>query len=630
MTAATRHAARHAGLLGLAALLALGFGCGQDDEIFSGSLDTPGPVGMVRGVGVFARPVAMSADQHGGRVRLLDLTTGRYASTTPHASFLRDAALPLGRDRLITAVAGLAAPSGTLDVWALDARHNHLIRAPWFEGTDGAGVPLRVEPVVTNVVSTPAGGGTAEASAVVLDRGQATSETFTLTFDGAQWQVRGSRSGPEAPAPKVGTWVSDGGAVRLVLSGEPLEGDRIEVQIEAGVQEWDLGGAPQGMHLSRNGFHLAVSAGDTLYVLTTVPEATPDTLVPAVTLPTGAQPGRIDEDRDGQLWIADLALPAVHRYDPSTTTLVTLPMPWPVRDVAPVTSADGRARLAVAPLDGAPSVWLYDLFDDAFVDVNPSTPGVDGMTFLAPVEGLSAFEEPYELPFQRDPYDGDAFGADLSQTTIAISLASGKIVFMQADTGCLASDRLGPRTRRRNSGTTFGDYTPEFSADPPFTAYLSAAEDSTRHVVVNACAGLARQETWELTYDAIRGAWFADGTVTGLLTTPIREDARYTADNGQFSLLMRAGAAPSVDGWRLSFDVLDGILAGSAAGVADDLPQITFDLPGEPLAYVRPRGPTDDDEREDAVIPEVVVSARSEDVVVRIDARDGLITGIWD
>lgn len=605
-------------------------GCPRQDEVFTGSLDAPGPLALVRGDGLFTRPVAVTADRHGGRLRLIDLTTGRYAPTRPTAAFLRDAALPLGRDRLIHGVAALSPDPQTLTAYAIDNRYDTLVRAPWIVGRDDQGFPVRAEPRVVSV-QVDAAEDRVQVSPVVIERGEATTETWTLTFDGRVWQARGSRSGPVRPAPATGAWTSEGGAIRLTIRGNPSEGDRIQIELDSGVEEIDLGGRPESLSLSPDGAHLAVTfqIDDGTGGLR-MADPMDGSLRDPLPLPAGAKPGRMDWDAAGQLWVADRGLRRVHRIDPVSLDIHSIELPWPVFDVAPVITSRGEERLVLAPAEGAPSVWVYDLESGRFIDANPSAPGVQGMPLLAPIQGLAALPEPYPLPFQRDPFSGEPTGAAQEEATVAISLSSGKIIFVRADNGCLVSDRLGPRTRRRTTAGRFGDYTPEFPINPPFTAHLAPAEDSTRHIVVSACAGVARQETWRLTYDANVSAWVARGSISKVQDALVEEDTRYTNDNGSFSLLIRAGSTPSVDGWQISFDVLEGVLEASALDVAGGLPRMRFDLPGDPIAYIRDRGPTDDDERPDARVPEVAVAAQAEDAVMRVDARNGLITAIWD
>lgn len=608
---------RFVGLCAIAALAAC-----ADTETFSGSLISPAAVAVMPPSGPFSRPIGVAADRLGGRLRALDLTTGRYAATASQASFLRDAAVPTGRDRILTGVAAVATGPDTVHFFALDTRHDVVLRVPWVDGRGGGGSLVRTEP---RLVSVDVDAADVSVAGVTLDRGRTATDTWTFTFARDGWTVSGLRSGTEPErAPATGAYATEDGALRLVIVGTPAEGDTITIAADNGLSEAALPGAPTALAASPDGSRVvaayASAAGGGVAVFDPVAFDTPQ----AIPLPAGTRPVRLAFDDTGALWVADAALAQVHRVDVATAIVTSIDLPWPTLDVAPVLTPEGRPRLVLAPRD-VPSVWLYDLDRGVFLDSTPGTPEITGMPLLSPVTGLATMPAPYDLPFQRDLTDGEATGPDLVDSTVAVALASGRVVWMQASTGCLVSDRLGPRTRQLNSATRVGDYTVNFPLEIPGTAYLEAAEDTSRHVLVNACAGNAPSESWSLTYDAIDGAWRAEGTVSGEQLATAIEDRRWVSDLGAVSTVIRAGTTVSVDGWRFRFDVIDGILAATALTLDEALPVITFDLPGDPVGYIRPawaneRGP----------VPEVIVAAQAEDVVVRIDARTATITALWD
>ncbi|MCB9681498.1 MAG: hypothetical protein H6733_08515 [Alphaproteobacteria bacterium] len=599
--------------VGLVSLLCA---CAQTTT-YLGTFDTPAPIAVLDAAnGPFTEPIGYAADSNGGRIRVLALARGRYLAEDPYASFDRGANLPTGASRLLAGVAGYAPDPAHAWVWAIDRGAQELLKVPHIVGRDPDGSPAEAVATVTDI-ALPAGGDV-RIEGLRLDPDRATSEVWTLTWDGQAWQVQGTLAGPQpALFPDVG-WAAVRGGLSLVVRGTAAVGDTITITVDRGVEVFPLDGRPLDLSMAPDQSTLLVLVQDEDGVATahTVDPAT-GAIGTALALPAGASPSRISWSADSAtLYLTDKALPVIHEVDVASSQVTDHALPWPALDVAPLDDDVGRL-LYVAPLGvaGGNDVWLLDPATDTFVDVNLATAAVDPMHFLSPVRGLAALPEPYDLPSQDEDNPPRS-------RSVAVSLQEGMVVWMEERTGCLVPDRLGPRTQLRSATTVIADYEPDFPIDIPGTAYLSQTEDVTRHVNVNPCAGIAQPQTWELRFDGVVGAWQAIGTLSGTQDAWIYEDERYLSDEAEISLTMRTGTTPSQDGWGIQFNVLAGVLRGDGDNEGDRVREVDLDQPARPVVfYASPYGTRQ---------PWTVVAAEASDLVVRIDPTTGAVDAVWD
>ena len=284
----------------------------------------------------------------------------------------------------------------------------------------------------------------------------------------------------------------------------------------------------------------------------------------------------------------------------------------------------------VVPIDGA-ELWAVDLASGELRDLNPWAPGIGGFPLYSPVRGIAALPTASRYPYP------DAAGVRPRSELLAISLASGAIVFFDQRTGCLVPDRLGPRTQLVQFGR-FLDYSTDF-AEVGGAVSLASNATNDRSVVVNTCAGIARAEGWRLTFDAAEQAWIVTGEVSGEQTRRAYEDIRYTSDRGQISFVLRSGTRPSIDGWTIDFAVTDGALRiasdqGTEIAPFDfirrQLTEVRFSLPGDPhpLAFVDVDPP---DAGWGAVVPTsyALVPIEGSNAVARILPDDARADAFW-
>ncbi|MBN2798782.1 MAG: hypothetical protein JXX28_06490 [Deltaproteobacteria bacterium] len=612
--------ARQPGTLILVALLA---GCATTTEA-PGAFDLPTAAAVLQEGGPFEEPVGYVASGRGGQIAALALKQGRFLSDDPTASFLRAAYLPTGAARLLSDVAVWSPAPDKVQVFAADKAFGQVLRVPHIDGTDALSAPAEV-PVTHGEPVFIDGDGSGDApslSEVEVKQGTTTTELWTATSDGEVWWVEGSRSGPQPePALDGVPYVATQRAIAFTITGAATDGDRFELSTASGVQEYEVGGRPLYLELSPEGSALAVVVHDAELdrpVLRWMDPVTGD-LTGETELEDGACPDRMAWGGD-TLYVADRCLPQVWAVS-APESAEAIPLPWPVFDVAPLLTDTG-SWLYLAPTGGR-EVWVYDLSARALVDVNPDHQGVDGMDVGAAVRGLEAIPVPYRWPQVDDA------GVNRWGTSVAVSLLTGSMVFLEEGSGCMVQDEAGPRTQ----GGTYGspDYDTDFStSDGP---WLVGNGTNDRHVQVNPCAGVAREERWTLRYREVLQAWEVEGSVSGPQERLAFEDTRYVSDKGEVSFTLRAGNRPTEEGWTIDFFVLPGALRvdgdNDHSGNVDST-EPHLDLPGDPVFFWYDVGPTGAGWTPLDRRPFVLVPDEGSNMAGRVQPQTGEFEVVWD
>lgn len=625
------------------ALLVLAAACRQE-EPYGGAFDLPIATAVLQPEdgGPFEEPIGFVANGHGGQIVPLALKQGRFLNDDPTVSFLRTNPLATGGERLITSIAVTTPSPDEVTLWAGDRDQGTLLRVPYLldcaldpearECAEAvAGAPVE-HGAYHRLLEEPA---SATLEGLDVKKGYTTTETWTVTWDGAAWQVEGSRSGREPEPARAGERYSTrlhrlGFTLRE--TGSPRPGDRFVVKTMSGLSEHDVGGAPLAITAAPEGL-LALIVQDTVADRPVVRwfDPTDEAVLAEVALPADARPHRLAFAEDGALLVADAELPAIWEVGVGQTAPIEHPLPWPALDVASLDGED-RRRLFVVPLDGR-ELWLFDRDTGAPIDVNPALEGDQGMTFTASVAGIEALRLPYRMPeYTDDPIR-------LTGRAVGISLSTGRVVFAHERTGCLVQDALGPRTLAQGSFGGALDYTATYTTNVVGPALLESTGASGRHVVVNACAGIAKAEIWTVRFDQAAQVWRVRGSRSGDQVAAAREDERYLSDDGAVSFTIRSGTTPSRDGWSFTFQVEAGV--AEAAGQDDgdtvrEYGEARLGTAGDPTYFFYRAGlagPIDDHEGEGwypvDIRPFLLVPGGANNEVGRVDPERSQIDVGW-
>jgi hypothetical protein len=593
---------------------------------WDGTFDVPDGITTLSGAdrAPFDRPVAYVASAHGGRIAVLSPQDGRYLADDPTASFSRAAPLATGASRVLGDLAAITRDDGSIDVFAADRGFGVVVRVPHVAGLAG-GQPTRAPVSASDVLFVDADASGDAPTLLDLEalEGFASTEAWTVTFDGERWWPRGTRSGRlESGALPDEDHVDTRGGLAFRVEGSATAGDQFTFRTDNGLVEIDVGGTPLALAASPDGLRLAAvvapdGADPVLRWLDPI-DGAPLSDVP---LAPGARPARLAWSADGAaLFVADVGRSAFWEVVPGDVDVVTEHVvPAPTGDVAAL-HLDGRRTAAAVAADGR-TVWLYDLDAAALRDLNPLEPGVNGLVMDSIVRGVGAVADPFrwtELDDGGVPVFGHVF---------ALSLHRGVVVLLGESTGCLVRDAVGPRSvsvvqgQSQDWQVVVGD-----ADDGPF---LQTNSTNSGEILVNRCGGVAWEEAWTLTYDASLAGWRVEGSLSGPQTRVAYEDTRYLSDRGSVSFVVRSGRVPTEDGWRIRFGVDRGVFEANGDNQDSTGADVSFSLPGRPVAVrltdIAPGGGYNAVQE----APFVLVPAAGSDLVGRVDLRTGVVDTAW-
>jgi hypothetical protein len=563
----------------------------------------------------FKTPIGFVSNSRSGTIVPLNLKEGRLLSDDMSTSFLRASLLAMGRTRQLGDLSAFASED-RIQLWTLDVYRGELLSVPYITGVDKSDAPVEVEPTATDPTffDEDNSGDSPTLKALKLRAGFTTTETWSIEFDGERWWAKGSLSGTQEREPTSGsTYVSDHGEVEFSLQGEATTGDRFEFSTDTGVQVYTLAGRPTALH----------GDGDLLYVsvesdtpLVGVMDPLSGEWLGSVALPTGAHPWRMAAGPDGSVLVGDArsAVFYVLRFatpgDVSGATVESVVTAAPVIDLAWQSGAlaDGStfSRVFVAPV-GLQRVDLYDLDAGAWVDVNPADSEVAGFQLGSPVSGLAASIGTVRMQQVTD------WGAYPEVPAIVVSTQDGFTLMLDATTGCGVPTEIGPHGP--NLASVSDGYTWAYLDDvgPTSDAVIAADAATGEQVTLSQCAGVARSESWSVTYDSAAVGWRVEGTLSGVQEGWAFDGQRYVSDNGAISFLVNAFSPPPTDGDSFSFYIDRGLLGwyftddnqdgGLTAGG-----EASWQAPARPMTFSYLAGPTGGkwdqvDVKEMAVLP---------------------------
>ncbi len=603
-------------------MIALLLSC-SDDKPYDGTFDQPLAAAILAD-GPFDEPVGYVANGVGGRIIPLGLKSGRFLTLDPTGSFVPGHGLPTGRNRGLSGAVAVS-DGVSVNVYASDRHFRQILRVPHVTsaGPDGPVEWTDENPLLASpptFVDADASGGLATLVGLQLRDGWTSTEDWTVTYDGEEWLVSGSRSGPQGETAVTGrTYVADERALTFSIFGAATAGDRFEFSTTNGIEELDIDGIPTHMVASADGAYVAVLIEDDLLGQSRLDWFDPNTfaLAPSA-LPSYAAPSGLAFDEGGAiLWVSDRDAPLLYEVPVDGSSPIVHSLPWAVGEVAQLTDTNGASTLFLAPI-GTGEVWRYDPEGHRVLDVDLTTPGDQGMDVGSTVIGLSAVQVPYTTALPND--DGDR----PIRRSVAVSTFAGRVVFIEERTGCLVSDRFGPRTAINEQYSSYLDYISSYDGDVDFGPYLEPDAASGHCAIVNSCAGLAPSETWRLTFDRNAQRWDVDGSVSGEMLTSAAEDERYLSDGGEISFVVRAGAQPSQDGMVITLRVDEGAVSVVGDNDLDGIREVNLDTPSRPYAFSYIAGEGEGTER-----AMVLILGSSGDIVGRIDPQDGVVEASW-
>lgn len=606
----------------LAALLL--FAC-NDDQAITPRFDGPAGAAVLEpgSASPFDGPVGFVVGARDGRVSVLDLENDWRVADSAIASFAPAAPVALGAARTPGDVA-VFGDGARVTLFVADLGRPVLVEAPYLTGLDAEGVPQRPAVAVAGAATfddVDGSGDAVQVWGVRLREGATTTETWTFTSNGTDWEARGSRSGLQSKrvVPQV-PWSSDRDELALLLDGAGSSGDVVSLGTDTGVVEHAVQGVVQALHLDPFTGWLLVSTLDAASGVGALIVWDPagGASLGAIPLPEGAVPWRITGDGAGRAWVADARAATVYELTlgptPDATGVVALEQAAPLHDLAYV-EGDAYQHLFVAP-SGLNRLDLYDVGAAGWRDVNLLTSEIDGIPLDGPVTGLAASKVPVLLENRTNE-------AGLRQDyLVAVSLFSGQLVFAEGETGCLALDSVGPYA-------TLAD---PFFSDGGATSDPEMEDDgaTNRPIQLATCGGLVRDETWAVTYDGVAAEWLVEGGVSGLQEGAAREEVRYLSDGGGLSFLIHSGLFASSTGDRFGFSTVSGVVRASGDLDGDGSAERSLDAPARPVLYTYP--PYSGNSGWDSGLVEVKAlwPVTNSDIVLKVDASTGRVEGTWE
>jgi len=595
-----------------------------------GSFDGPAGAAVLHPEtgGPFYEPVGFVTNSRDGRIWALDLKHGWFLTDDAATPFVWGAAVPTGTKRILGDVAVWAPDAERVTLFAADTANEVLVELPWVIGLEADGSPLEVTPRVSAGPTFDDADDSGDAPTLGdlrLNNGAAATEDWRIEYDGDDWKVTGSRSGLQAnEARSLHPYSSDEGAISFLISGAATVGDAFTISVDRGAVEHDLGGVIQALSAAPDQSLIFASVFDRETEATRLVAFDPagGVIRGDVPLPVGAVPYRMCADSTGDLlYVADARSPAVYevlvdRDAPAASATRAIPTDGPVADVAWIAGED-YTHLFIAPAL-ANRLDVYDLEVDAYRDINPYTPELDGVEVGSPITGLAASPIPVRLP------EENTWGAKIEESVVAISTFEGALLLAEGSTGCLAQDSVGPYAypNADDDFVDFGD-----GSNPQMLTY----DELDYPVEVNPCGGVVRSEDWTATFDEAQGAWVVRGTISGEQAAVAFEDERYLSDDGELSFLILAGAAPSTDGDQFRFTTVEGVvriqgdLDGSGAIEANE----ALELPARPMPFHYLAGPTGGGWDEVNRVVGVLWPLTNADKVVRVNVSTVTVENVW-
>ena len=570
MAVASEHRPSRYSFAALIVAAGLLFGCGTGERVLD-QFDGPVDMAYLPAEPFFEVPVAFVTNFRSGRVGKLDLKRADALVEDSAAPWLPGPDLAFGREYSLGSIA-VAVTGERVDVWVADDFDGQLLRAPYITGLDGEQNPIWSRPELGELRSYDKEGvelasSLADFRGLRLQEGRATTERWTFTWTGFDFEVRGDASGLQVLRAVPGTpYITDSEELSFTPSirgGEPEVGAYLELDVTSGVEVAEAGGLVTDLITSADGrwiFASVIPDGASGFV--SVWDAATFEERDRLELPPGAQPERIAPGKDdGVFWVADSADVVgggrVFRLDHSgylpgsvsTLGLTEVATPEPAFEVAEGHDPDVSLLFVAAAYSDA--VWAIDSLTGDVFDTNPVTSEPDPTHVRTLIAGMEATRRPVETT------ELDIDGTRHSVYGIFVTTFGGELYFLDAGTGCQVfgtpARAYADFSSSGSPSSLFGDV--GFESNPQLV-YDAAGETL---VSTHPCGGVTMTEVWTLTYSELLQSYEVEGSRSGVQDGRLFEGDRYLSDRGEISLLILPGTQPTTDGDSWNFSVNDGV-----------------------------------------------------------------------
>ena len=549
---------------------------------------------------MFSEPVGFVSNSRSGRIVPIDMVHMGPFSDQIAAPFLRGRGVATGSQRQLQKHLVYQNEVGDVRMIIHDPFHQKLVDIPYLSDGRTPIVPMSSEPVFAD---NDTSGEEAVLSNIVLSTGYTTTEEWTMTFDGESWLVMGSRSGPQPNASFDESYTSNEGEVSFTITGSASLGDKITFSSDTGISEIDVGGIPLSFAATDDQIIVSVwdpeneQGGLTIFSLSTKLQLAH---YPA---PEGSQPWLISIIDDNTVFVSDAYNPTLYRFS-FQEDWVPISTPDVVEDLH-FLSSDSSNKLYVG---GPYSISRYDIDEQSWDNLNLLDQTSNSIQLFNPFQEFSTNSMSGTLPTRHN-------GEYREDEMILVSFASGEVMMLEGERGCLSTTSDGPSLEESGyAGASSVIFYDEGTASTPF---LTTDTYASSQISLNPCGGILKDESWSITFDETRGDWEIEGSVTGIQTKRAVPHERYISDRGEISFTIADGALQATDGDSFNFDTRSNLLLFSS---------ITNNQ-GRLEALEHPRAGvfyTSEDESYAAV------PLQGSDIVVRIDIEEWLLTGMWN
>lgn len=549
---------------------------------------------------LFSQPVGFVSNARSGMITPIDIMHLGPLSDQKASPFLRSRGIATGSERQLEKSYVYEDEVGHVRLLIHDPFHKQLVDIPYLQEDHEPISPQHTEIIFQDL---DASGDNTILEDLTLSIGFTTTEDWICTFDGSNWIIVGSRSGPQPYASFSESYVTQNHEFSGVFSGTATKGDTITFSTDTGITEIDLGARPLDFTVYNDMIYVTVWDSELSEGAIQVFSLSDKQQIAYYPAPVGAQPKQMLFVDDDTAYVTDYKQSTIYKFS-FDDNWVSIPTEGSIHDIF-ILQTEEKNKLYVG-LESA--IARYDLDTEEWDDLNLLDPNSNNILLFNTFEQFSQNTLLTTLPSQKN-------GQEAIDHIVMVSMASGEILLLEGETGCLATTTEGPTLEDSGdvgSGTViFYDEGNESSPSLSMDTYTGD------QVILNTCGGILKDETWTITFDEALGDWQVKGSFSGIQQNRAQAHRRYLSDKGEISFTLTDGTLPPTDGDYFKFDTLPNLLLFSSVTNTQDN-QEPLKHPRSAVFY----------EQEEAVYAAVPIEGN--DILIRIDISDWLISGIWN